>query len=128
MKNNIQTTDWLIKDISKEQLQTEKALALIANKISNKRYELKMDQKEFAKYMNVTQGLVSRWESGRYNFTVSNLISICNKLELSLDINLLSVEKNRGNIIFVKQSTTKTRDWASWQPTKENLIYGGAAS
>ena len=128
MKNNLQTTDWLIKGISEEQLKTEKALAFISNKISLKRHELKMDQKQFAKYMNVTQGLVSRWENGRYNFTISNLISICEKLNLSLDIKMLDENKKAETIMFVKQPEKNIRNWSTWKPTKENIIYGGAVS
>lgn len=128
MKNNRQTTDWLIKGISEEQLKTERALAFISNKISLKRHELKMDQKQFAKYMNVTQGLVSRWENGRYNFTISNLISICEKLNLSLNIKMLDKNKKLETIIFVKEPEKNIRNWSTWKPTNDNIIYGGVGA
>ena len=33
----------------------------------------------------LTKGMVSRWESGTYNFSISTLIGICEKLELNFE-------------------------------------------
>ena len=81
----IETTNWLTKGISKEQLKIEKALSVIAAKIFTKRTQMGMDQKAFAKFVGVSQGMVSRWESGTYNFSISTLIGICEKLELDFE-------------------------------------------
>lgn len=126
--NNIKTNNWLIEGLSKEQLEVEKTLALISNKLILKRSELKMDQKSFAKYVGVTQGLVSRWESGRYNFTVSTLIAICNKLDMSLDINLKNESKSSAKIIYIKQPVKKMHNWSNWELDRNNIVQGGAAS
>lgn len=58
-------------------------LSQISATISMERIQRKMKQKEFAKFMNVTQGMISRWESGDYNFTIRQLCEICEKLELT---------------------------------------------
>ena len=50
--------------------------AQIAVSVRKKRAELNMTQKEFAKHMHVTQAMVSKWESGRYNFTIDKLASV----------------------------------------------------
>ena len=71
MANLIKTNDWLTRDVPQDVLLSEKTLALIGAKLNLKRLDMGMDQKTFAKFMGVTQGLVSRWESGSYNFTIS---------------------------------------------------------
>ena len=43
-------------------------------------------QIEFAEYMGVTQGMVSKWESREYNFTIKSLNEICEKLDLELSV------------------------------------------
>ena len=83
--HTIETTNWLTKGISEEQIKIEKALSVIAAKIYTKRTQMGMDQKAFAKFMGVSQGMVSRWESGTYNFSISTLIGICEKLELNFE-------------------------------------------
>ena len=62
-----------------------KELAKISSKIEMKRNELGMNQKEFARMMNVSQGMVSKWESGEYNFTITTLKEICDKLGLGFE-------------------------------------------
>lgn len=47
-----------------------------------------MTQMEFAKFMGVTQGMVSKWESRDYNFTIRSLNEICQKLDLTLTVNI----------------------------------------
>ena len=59
MKESIRSNNWLIAGIPQEQLISERILAVIGAKINLKRLEMEMDQKAFAKYMGVTQGLVS---------------------------------------------------------------------
>lgn len=57
---------------------------IISAQITMKREALKMNQKEFASFMGVSQGLVSRWEKGECNFTLSSLIHIASKLGLEI--------------------------------------------
>ncbi|MBQ7809699.1 MAG: helix-turn-helix transcriptional regulator [Clostridia bacterium] len=125
--NNIKSNDWLIRGVGKEQLKTEKALAIIAAKIQLRRLELGMDQKEFAKHMGVSQGMVSRWESGNYNFTISTLISICEKLELSFEPEIKTIKEKKDNIVFVDLNTKKEIGWDAWKPSTRRVVSGGAA-
>ena len=79
---NAKNTNWLAENLENEEIHEIKTLALIAAKIQLKRLEMGMNQKEFAKAMGVSQGMVSRWESGEYNFSILTLNEICKKLKL----------------------------------------------
>lgn len=67
------------------EISANKQLALISATITLWREEHRMTQTAFAKFMNVTQAMVSKWESGEYNFTVKTLAEISSKLGISLE-------------------------------------------
>ena len=75
-------TDWVSEGFSKAEVKTIVELAKISAQIERCRLEMSMTQQEFAKFMGVTQGMVSKWESREYNFTIKtlNLIPLCNCL------------------------------------------------
>jgi transcriptional regulator with XRE-family HTH domain len=81
-------TNWVSEGISEAELKTTVELAKISAKIERCRLEKGMTQKEFANYMGVTQGMVSKWESRDYNFTIRTLNEICQKIDLTLSVNL----------------------------------------
>lgn len=120
--------DWLVKGISDEQLKREKLLAKISGKIQLKRIELNMDQKSFAKYMGVSQGLVSRWESGTYNFTISTLVSICEKLSLSFVPEIKDLNCKEESLIYEPLKSENKCNWADWRLSTPNRISGGVAA
>lgn len=66
----------------------------IASAILNKRAAMKLKQKEFSAFMGVSQGLVSRWENGTYNFTIEKLIEVFDKLNMEVKI-IFSERKNK---------------------------------
>ena len=78
-----------------EDILAAQILGEISAAIVKKRLELGMTQKEFAKYVGVSQGMVSRWEGGDYNFTIRNLVELSTKLDLNLDVSMKSQE-NQG--------------------------------
>lgn len=63
-------TKWIAEGFSDAEVETIVELAKISARIERCRLEMKMTQKEFAEYMGVTQGMVSKWESREYNFTM----------------------------------------------------------
>lgn len=63
-------------------------LGKISAAIVKKRVALNMTQKEFASHIKVSQGMVSKWESGDYNFSIKTLAEIAEKLDMELYINL----------------------------------------
>ena len=105
-KIKMKESSWLMEDLTKEQIECEKALAFISGELELKRLELKMSQKEFAKILGVTQGMVSKWESGIYNFTIETLISILVRLQLK-PIEFLDK--------FIQTTTVKVKENSSWQ-------------
>jgi len=127
--HKIETTNWLTKGISEEQLKIEKALSVISAKIYTKRTQLGMDQKAFAKFMGVSQGMVSRWESGTYNFSVSTLIGICEKLDLNFEPQIFEKEFAIRNTEFVKIKKTSCdfKGWVDWKPNDKDILGKGVA-
>lgn len=49
---------------------------------------MKMTQKEFVEHIKVSQGMISKWESGDYNFSIKTLAEVAEKLDMELYINL----------------------------------------
>lgn len=67
-------------------LNSIRLLSKISAKITVARIDKNMTQTQFAEYMDVSQGMISKWESGDYNFTIKQLCEICEKLELTPDV------------------------------------------
>ena len=88
---NAPKSNWITEGLSDSDIKTTAELAKISGQIERCRIEMHMSQKEFAAYMGVSQGMVSKWESREYNFTIKTLDEICEKLNLILSIEL---EKN----------------------------------
>lgn len=82
---NAEVVDWLGAGLSEMEMKQTKELAKISAKIEMKRRELDLSQKEFAEKMGVSQGMISKWESGTYNFSINTLHEICEKLGLSFE-------------------------------------------
>ena len=93
-------------NLSDEQFQLSILQGLISAEISMKRQELGLNQKQLAEKLGVSQAMVSRWETGEANFTLSSLV----KISVALDIPMQSpfvlrppvqhVEHN-GNIVHI---------------------------
>ena len=79
----------LINEMAKGMSETELAecavLFEISTTIEKRRKELGLSQKDFAKKLDVSQSMVSKWESGAYNFSVKILAQIASSLGLELE-------------------------------------------
>lgn len=84
--NAVEFDNGLFDCLTKSQKAKAEIKGKLAGIIFNKRAQLGMNQKEFAKHMGVTQGLVSKWESSQYNFTVETLVDILDKLDMKLEM------------------------------------------
>lgn len=78
--------DDLFSDLTAEEKSYENIMAKIAITIHNSRKKRNMNQVQFAQLMGISQTMVSKWESGDYNFTIENVIQIFEKLDLKFDI------------------------------------------
>ena len=85
---NAKKTDWLTEGLSEAEIKTTVELAKISARIERCRLDMGMTQKEFADDMGVTQGMVSKWESRDYNFTIKALNEICEKVDLELSVSM----------------------------------------
>lgn len=96
-------------DITVADINASKLLGKISAAIAGKRMKLGMTQKEFAAYMDVSQGMVSRWEGGDYNFSIRALAEIAEKLDLELSVNMSSCKSsvqlqrmNDADVLYVR--------------------------
>ncbi|MCD8087926.1 MAG: helix-turn-helix domain-containing protein [Oscillospiraceae bacterium] len=69
---------------------------LVAAEISMWRQKNGMTQKEFGKLMGVSQGAVSRWESGEENFTLETLAKISVRLNIPMQCPLAADQQKPG--------------------------------
>lgn len=91
----------LANQISQSDLAAVSALANASVLISRARISLGYTQKQFAEYMGVSQGMVSKWENGDYNFSLETLAKIFHKLDIRIQfcpqvINSTSVEYRKS--------------------------------
>ncbi len=123
MKNKVleaQTTDWLTEGFSKSEVKSITELAKISARLEMKRLDLGMTQKEFAQFMGVSQGMISKWESRDYNFTIATLNEICERIGLVFDPLIKEAEESEYKQIEFRKKTKKqiqkinkytTEDW-----------------
>ncbi|WP_312615162.1 helix-turn-helix transcriptional regulator [Oscillibacter sp.] len=74
----------LTESFSDEELLLTALQSNIASAIVAARIKKELSQKELADALGVSQGLVSRWESGDANFTLQTLVRIALKLEIEM--------------------------------------------
>ena len=72
--------------ISKSDIYAASVIAKVSAFIINYRNRTGMTQKEFADYMGVSQGMVSKWESAEYNYSVESIAQIAEKLGYTFDV------------------------------------------
>ena len=95
---NNEMLDLLSEYALRSDIYAAKAIAKISMSIFNQRKELKMTQKQFAKMMGVSQGMVSKWESAEYNFTIETIAQIAERLHMVFEIELKHESEYLRNI------------------------------
>ena len=78
--------------LSPQEKRTQKIMVSISIMISDERKRRGMTQKELADCLGVNQAMVSRWESGQYNFSIQKVVEIFDKLDLKLNFELPKIE------------------------------------
>ncbi|MEN6420218.1 MAG: helix-turn-helix transcriptional regulator [Clostridiaceae bacterium] len=93
MLKNKELASYIEANLTKATIAGEIAKAEIASEIMKSRLKKGMNQKEFAQYMNVSQAMISKWESGECNFSISTICEICDKLSLVFSIEITAIEQ-----------------------------------
>lgn len=101
--------DVLTKNVSNAEIRTAMVISDIALAILKERVNRNMTQKEFADFVGVTQGMVSKWESGDYNFTVSSIANVFEKLEMNFEFSISQKTINFLNNINTYEIVDNTK-------------------
>ena len=116
---NAKTVD-IFSLLSQEEKMEADLLADISIQIHTRRIEMEMTQEEFAKFNNVTQTMVSKWESGEYNFTVQTLAKVFSRIGLSFTFDVgekkaaFAAVHAASEIIQIDQWKTQTTSSGTW--------------
>ena len=81
---NAEINTWLTDELSDEEIIAAEFIASIAQSIQQQRRIQGLTQKQLAEKLGVSQAMVSQWENGEENFTVTTLVRISSALGLSL--------------------------------------------
>jgi len=82
----------LCEDLTPEEILASAMQVHFASQITKYRVMHGMSQAEFADFMGVTQGTISKWENGDFNFTIEKMAYIACKL----DLKIISMEAAHG--------------------------------
>lgn len=94
----------ITEGMSASEIKAAMVIAEISSIIADERIKLGMTQKDFSDFMGVSQAMVSKWESGDYNFTISSISNIFDKLGMDFDF-----------------TTQKDEDWNHLSKPLENI-------
>ncbi|HEX2939182.1 MAG TPA: helix-turn-helix transcriptional regulator [Ruminiclostridium sp.] len=109
MNNSLSAKEFiekLVPNRPKHRKLKTKLLFDISSRILDYRLEKSMSQKSLAEFFGVTQGMISKWESCEYNFTIEQVCKIAEKLDLIPNITFSADEETAGSV--------------SWQNIKSN--------
>lgn len=93
------------ENLSTADITSARLLSEISSVIVKSRIDMGMTQKEFAEHMNVSQSMVSKWESSDYNFSIKALAEVASKLDLEVNVRLYKskvVEMQSGSNSNIK--------------------------
>ncbi len=102
-KNLSDLIEALTSELSVADIMSSAVQARVCAAITKERVRLGMNQTQFADYLGVSQGMVSRWESSDYNFTIDTIAKIAAKLDLLFDISL-TPSKDQASIYMHSSS------------------------
>ena len=98
------------ESLSASDILAAKVNAQISSSITKERLKLHMNQAEFAKHINASQSLVSRWESGDYNFSIKKIAEIASSLDLDVNFSFCDISfRKEGNSVAYNNPAKFTR-------------------
>ena len=90
----------LSQSLSTAKLKTAFVSSQISARITQERISRKMTQKEFADFLGVSQPMISKWEAGDYNFTISAISEIFEKLGLDYSFDIIDENSASGTVSY----------------------------
>lgn len=118
------------KELLKE-IEYNEILLIISKELVKYRDENKLKQEDLAKKLNMSQVMISKMESGKYNYTIKSLVNLWNNLsteKINFGANLLSkiynkIVKNYNSIKieFNQESIEEKFDYDKNSTKKENV-------
>ena len=111
------------ENLSCADILSAECLSSISAAITKKRLAMHMSQKEFASFLNVSQGLVSRWESSNYNFSIKLLCDIAARLDMKLNVCIIepSVSNAYNNNQFSGSTDVSHSGFSSVQCNRQDF-------
>lgn len=109
-----------LEEVCDEAIDTKKDLYDIYYEISAKIFDYRKDngltQKKLAEVLGITQAMVSKLESGEYNFTIEQLWKIAKKLGWTLSVNLEGNTKETYSVGYNETGTYEKRmSYDAWR-------------
>lgn len=86
---NSLATIW--EDVTLKDVYSAEMEAYLTDVLIKERLRLGYNRKQFAKYLEIPLNRVIQWEDETYNFTLEELASLCEKLNLKPKVKLESV-------------------------------------
>ena len=76
--------------------------------------------------MGVTQGMVSKWESRHYNFSIKTLNEICEKINMYLKVDMGKKDSKYDNTssVWSQKNIVGTADNVKWIPHFSKMEVG----
>lgn len=90
------------ESLSASDILAAKVNSQISACITKERLKLHMNQAEFAQHINASQSLISRWESGDYNFSIKKIAEIASSLNLDVNFSFrdISFRKEGNSVVY----------------------------
>lgn len=119
-------TKWVVEGFDDNEVKSIVELARISACIEKSRHNMGMTQKDFAEYMGVTQGMVSKWESRHYNFSIKTLNEICEKINMYLKVDMGKKDSKYDNTssVWSQKNIVGTADNVKWIPHFSKMEVG----
>lgn len=72
----------------------------ISTAVFENRISKDMNQNEFSNLLGVSQAMISKYESGDYNFTIKQVCKLCEKLDLHIDFSLSPITSENDKVSY----------------------------
>lgn len=115
----------LTQNMSNADIKKAHLLSMISAEIIKQRAHLGMTQKQLADHLGVSQGMISKWENGDYNFTIGTLTDVLCELDVDFDITFREKEGESSLRYFFDAPAGRNSIKSAFKPSGESEEYLG---